>query len=77
MSSVNLAVWVKGYCPQNEVQNWCMCLLTESLDILECIDRQRNLWSVTIHLLLRKHAYSKILKILPPKNENFQKKKKI
>ena len=24
---------------------------------------------------LRKHAYSNILKILPPKNENFQKKK--
>ena len=25
-------------------------------------------------LALRKHAYSNILKILPPKNENFQKK---
>ena len=24
---------------------------------------------------LRKHAYSNILKILPPKNENFQKRK--
>ena len=24
---------------------------------------------------LRKHAYSNILKILPPKNENFQRKK--
>ena len=28
-------------------------------------------------LSLRKHAYSNILKILPPKNENFQIKKKI
>ena len=26
---------------------------------------------------LRKHAYSNILKILPPKNENFQLKKKL
>ena len=24
---------------------------------------------------LRKHAYSNVLKILPPKNENFQRKK--
>ena len=26
---------------------------------------------------LRKYAYSNVLRILPPKNENFQKKKKI
>ena len=26
-------------------------------------------------LTLRKHAYSNVLKILPPKNENFQRKK--
>ena len=29
----------------------------------------------TIKLALRKHAYSNILKIFPPKNENFQIKK--
>ena len=28
--------------------------------------------SMTVGFPLRKHAYSNILKILPPKNENFQ-----
>ena len=31
-----------------------------------------QLWHNMIFQLLRKHAYSNILKILPPKNENFQ-----
>ena len=32
------------------------------------------LLSVSLSVTLRKHAYSNILKILPPKNENFQMK---
>ena len=31
-----------------------------------------NLYDVVIIVVLRKHAYSNILKIFPPKNENFQ-----
>ena len=33
--------------------------------------------NVGLSFLLRKHAYSNILKILPPKKENFQIKKKL
>ena len=29
-------------------------------------------FAIRLHVPLRKHAYSNILKILPPKNENFQ-----
>ena len=32
----------------------------------------RNLLKWALRLPLRKHTYSNILKILPPKNENFQ-----
>ena len=33
---------------------------------------KRILWVLTVVSTLRKYAYSYILKILPPKNENFQ-----
>ena len=34
-----------------------------------CLDRCARTW---VNSYLRKHAYSNTLKILPPKNENFQ-----
>ena len=35
-------------------------------------ETQYELTNLSVLLTLRKHAYSNILKILPPKNENFQ-----
>ena len=45
----------------------------------QIIGKKYNRWSMTWKMCfwgtLRKHAYSNILKIFPPKNENFQIKK--
>ena len=44
------------------------------MDILHMLDGSFSLDAAQV--TLRKHAYTNILKILPPKNENFQVKKK-
>ena len=39
---------------------------------IKTICKRKLLWSAGLKGPLRKHAYSNILKILPPKNENFR-----
>ena len=54
--------------------------LTDSLDIVKYIDEQRVSWwdfnylQADLVRSLRKHAYSSIFRILPPKTEKFQMK---
>ena len=52
--------------------NICAALTDNSPHKL-CTDKERT-QSEYDYSTLRKHAYSNILKILPPKNENFQTK---
>ena len=44
-------------------------------DYTGIVKKERWLVKSVLEVTLRKHAYSNILKILPPKNENFQIKK--
>ena len=53
------------------------CDITQKSDSLELPKSELycKYWpKVFVKITLRKHAYSNILKILPPKNENFQMK---
>ena len=77
-------------CPSVQSDQGLHCPLIESLDTTECMNgEQRPRWyfahvqdDLNLHFAplkvlfpLRKHAYSNILKILPPKNVTFQIKK--
>ena len=50
-------------------------VLLVEVAIVEVVIEQTLLHGSRNHVSLRKHAYSNILNILPPKNENFQIKK--
>ena len=70
-------LWILGYpqCPAKNDQTARMADLSHRWTYMEscrkcCAPAHIKYWNS-----LRKHAYSKILKKLPPKNENFQIKK--
>ena len=77
-------LWCISKC-QGFTEYTCLCsaILMNNLKIVVCSMRynQRHTFHVTCSMVaiyyhaLWKHAYSNILKMLPPKNENFQIKK--